>query len=343
MFPRVCSFAGFAALAALVILIFSAPCRNADAQSRPDSLRMFGDTISSVIALSNPNGAVISFDHLLSIYEWHARSNFSTTETPFTAFNERRGIDTLIVTGDSRFLADDAIRSNVASVYLYADDAFAGSIVRPLIAFYGNTIASSGVLGLSAATLVPGETDGYGAAGLRFFLPETNVDLSGAAGVAELKQSGVSTAVGPIVRAIAEAPMEIVGEDGILTAGGIADERFFRQNSERYSSDSICATVANPIGGLSLVDSNHAYLNANLDRRDFFYTTDSSSPPIKQEWRELAMSLRDSINYPLSGHALTATVSAALEPGSIERTSNISTSQLTTSSFSAISSLLVPN
>ena len=317
----------------------------ASAQIPFDTLhtKMWPDSTIVLVATQNPNGAFFSFDHLLSIYDWHARANLWTSETPQRANNEARTIDTVILTASSRFLSDNSIRSSAAAGFVYADDALNGSAVRPVIEFEGSTTQSSGVPGLSAATLVPGATDGFATAGLRYFPSGTNFDLTAMGGLAELKQSGVSVAAGPMLKAVAAAPFETLGENGILIAGANADERFFRQNNERYSSDSIVASVMNPIGSSSLLDSNYAYLTANLDRRNFFYTTDSGSQPIKQDWRELGLSLRDSIHYPVSGRAVTATLAGALEPGSIQRTSDISIVELKARSFSAVSSLLVPN
>jgi hypothetical protein len=290
-----------------------------------------------------PNGASFLFDHLLSIYEWHGLFNYATRGVPALETNINGSIDTVALDGKSRFLQDNAIRSNSASGYIYSDGFFGGGSLRPLIAFYGSSYATSGLPGFSAASLVASEVDGFGTAGLRFLPLATGLDFSAAAGIAEQAQSGLSTAVGPILRGAFNAPSEAAGENTILSAGVIADERFFHERNQRYSNDHASLAAVSSVGGPQELDSNHAYLDAGLVRRDFFYNSDSNTVPIKQERTELTFSLRDSLNYPISGKTLNATVNAALEPSSITRQSDIASSELTSSSFSAISSLLVPN
>jgi hypothetical protein len=180
-------------------------------------------------------------------------------------------------------------------------------------------------------------------AGLRFLPPATGLDFSAAAGLAEQAQAGLNTAVGPIVRGAFNAPMDSVGDNSILSAGMLVDERFFHEDDQRYSNDHASLAAASSVGGPQVLDSNHAYLDLGLQRRDFFYNNDSNAAPIKQERTEYSLSLRDSLNYPIVGKALNATLNAAIEPGSVTRQSDIPSSELTSSGFSAVSSLLVPN
>ncbi len=180
-------------------------------------------------------------------------------------------------------------------------------------------------------------------AGLRVLPSGSDLDFEAAAGVAVESQSGVGTAVGPTVRGVFYAPSELVSDNTAIAAGASVDERFFRAGDQRYSSDHASFGAVSAVGGAGTLDSNHVYLDAGLVRRDFFYNNDSSAAPIKQERTELSLSLRDSLNYPIVGNALSASLNAVLEPGSITRQSDISSSELTSSSFSALSSLLVPN
>jgi hypothetical protein len=302
---------------------------------RPDS--------SFVRALGIPNGANFSFDHLLSIYEWHGRFEYGTPESPAFARIDGAGIDTVHLEGDSRFLQDNLIRSTSTIDSIYADAPLYGGSVRPMIAFCGSSYATSGLPGFSAASLVPGATDGYGVAGLRFLPLRSDLDFSAAAGVAMQAQSGISTAVGPIVRGVFYAPAEMASENTMLTAGVTVDERFFKEGDQRFSNDRASFGAVSSVGGAGTLDSNHVYLDAGLVRRDFFYNNDSNAAPIKQERTELSLSLRDSLNYPIAANALNATLNAALEPSSITRQSDIPSNELTSGGFSAVSSLLVPN
>jgi hypothetical protein len=324
-------------LSVLLLDAFSLP--NARAQTLIDTAHSVFRTDSSMLHTSIiPTGALFSYDHLLSIYEWHGRFEYGTPLSPAVARLSNASIDTVHLEGNSRFLQDNLIRSTSTIDSIYADEPLDGGSIRPMMAFYGSSYATSGLPGFSAATLVPSEADGYGVVGLRYLPLKSDLDFSVAAGIAEQAQSGLSTAAGPIVRGMFYAPSELVSDNTLLSAGAQVDERFFHEQDQRYSDDRASFAAVSSVGGPGTVDSNHAYLDAGLGRRDFFYTSDSNASPIKQERTELSLSLRDSLNYPLSGKALTATVNAALEPSSITRQSS---SQDT--SFSAISSLLVPN
>ncbi len=329
-------------LSVLLLDAFSLP--NARAQMLIDTAHSAIRPDSSTLHTSViPNGALFSFDHLLSIYEWHGRFEYGAPLAPAVARSSSASIDTVHLEGNSRFLQDNLIRSTSTIDSIYADEPMNGGSIRPMVAFYGSSYATSGLPGFSAATLVPSEADGYGVAGLRYLPLKSDLDFSAAAGIAEQAQSGLSTAAGPIVRGMFYAPSELVSDNTLLSAGAQVDERFFQERDQRYSDDRASISSANPVGGPGTLDSNHAYLDAGLGRRDFFYNSDSNSSPIKQERTELLLSLRDSLNYPVSGKALTATINAALEPSSIMRQSDLPTSELASSSFSAISSLLVPN
>ncbi len=290
-----------------------------------------------------PNGADFSFDHLLSIYEWHGKFEYGTPEAPALARMNSMSIDTVHVQGDSRFLQDNLIRSTSTIDTIYADYPLDVGSLRPMIAFCGSSFATSGLPGFSAASLVPSAAEGYGVAGLRFLPTQTDFDLSAAVGLAVQSQAGISTAAGPMVRGIFYAPSEAVNDNTLLSAGATVDERFFHELDQRYSNDHASFAAASSVGGPQVLDSNHAYIDAGLVRRDFFYTNDSSATPIKQERTELSFSIRDSLNYPIATKSLTATVNAVLEPSSITRESDIPTDELTSGGFSAVSSLLVPN
>ncbi len=299
----------------------------------------------SVILLTPrvPNGAHLSFDHVLSIYEWSGRF-FDTSLLGNYPAVRLEPTDTVQLTADSRFLEDNDIRTRTTGVYLYGDEPF-GSPLIPFLSFLGNSYVTSGLPGIASTSQITRQVDGYGEAGLRYRPPGTDLDFSAAGGIAQESQSSLS-ALGIIARAIAHAPYEVVNDNTLLSASLLADERFFNQRSERYSNDWASVSAASPIVG-GTIDSNHAYFDARLERRDFFFSTDtgtsSTSPPIKQERTALSFSLRDSLMYPIVPNVLTSTVDAEFDPSSITRTSDISTSELLSNSFSSLSSLLVPN
>lgn len=325
---------------ALSLGAFSQPI--ARAQGLLDTIHtvLLPDTLSRPI-VGIPNGAKFSFDHLLSIYEWHGLFEYGTPISASLARSTPMSIDTVHLQGDSRFLQDDLIRSSSTIDTIYADVPLDGGSMRPMMAFCASSYETSGLPGFSAASLVPSAGDGFGVAGLRFLPQRTDLDFSAAAGIAEQEQAGISTAFGPIVRGVFSAPLEPSGDNTNLSAGVMVDERFFHENDQRYSNDHASFAAVSSVGGPQVLDSNHTYLDAGLVRRDFFYDNDSNSSPVKQERTELSLSLRDSLNYPIAGKTINATINAAIEPSSITRQSDIPSGEDT--SFSAVSSLLVPN
>ena len=303
------------------------------------------DTARDVVpALIIPNGLHLSFDHLLSIYEWDGKFLDKTSAVPGVPGSSD---DTILLAANSRFLEANRITTTSTSAFVYADDPIWRGPVAPFISFLGNSYVTSGLPGFAAASLITHAVSGFGVAGVRYRPTATDLDISGAAGVAQESQSEINT-LGVVARGNVLAPEENLGGTTILSASLFGDERFFNARNERYSNDWASFAAVDPVGGPATPDSNHAYLDASLERRDFFYSTDSlgsltSSGPIKQERTAVAFSFRDSIQYPVVPNALTSTIDAAFEPSSITRTSDVSSSKLASSSFSSLSTLLVPN
>ena len=303
------------------------------------------DTSKIIVpAVTIPNGLHLSFDHVLSIYEWDGKFLDKTSAVPGIPGSSD---DTVLLAANSRFLQANRITTTSTSAFVYADDPLWRGPVAPFISFLGNSYVTSGLPGFAAASLITHAVSGFGVGGVRYRPEATDLDISGSAGIAQESQSEINT-LGVVARGNILAPQENLGGTTLLSASLFGDERFFNTRNERYSNDWTSFAAVDPIGGLATPDSNHAYLDASLERRDFFFSTDSlgavsSSGPIKQERTALVFSLRDSIQYPIVPNALTSTIDAEFEPGSITRTSDISASQLTSSSFSSLSTLLVPN
>jgi hypothetical protein len=249
-------------------------------------------------------------------------------------------------------LQDNLITTTSTTGYVYADDPLGGGPLAPFIAFAGNSYVTSGLPGLATASLITRQVDGFGVAGLRYRPIGSDLDFSASGGLAQESQADINT-IGSIIRGSFRALAELVNGNTLLSASVFADERFFNQRAERYSNDLAALATVNPVGGALTLDSNHAYLDAGLERRDFFFSSDSggasptmptaNAPTVKQERTDLTLSVRDSLNYPIIPDALTSTIDAEFEPSSITRQSDLSTSALTSSNTSTISSLLVPN
>ncbi len=291
-----------------------------------------------------PNELHLGFDHVLSIYDWSGLLKYVTPAAPRTGTN---ATDTVQLSADSRYLQDNLITTTSITGFVYADDPLGGGALAPLIAFAGNSYVTSGLPGIAATSLIDRQVDGFGVAGLRYRPGGTDLDFSASGGIAQESQADINT-TGSIVRGSFRAPYELLNDNTVLSASALADERFFQQRAERYSNDLASLAAISSVGGPSTMDSNHAYLDAGLERRDFFFGVDSNgvatnAPTVKQERTDLSLSLRDSLNYPIIANALTSTIDAEFEPSSITRQSDISASALTSSSFSSLSSLLVPN
>src|SRR5581483_7568999 len=327
----------------LIAIAFFFACPPIFAQSIVDTTHgPFRADSAYLVQYGIPNGTKLSFDHLLSIYEWTGHFNYTTRESPFAAVAKDHTIDTVQLLGDSRFLEDDRLTTTSANGYFYANQPLDNSPLSALVAFYGSSYVTSGLSNLSLASSIPKQTEGFGVAGFRYLPPGSGLDFSAAGGFAQAGQAAVN-AEGTIFRGTLNAPFEPIAENAFLAASALADERFFKERGERYSNDLLSLSTASSIGAPNLLDSNHAYLNAGLQRRDFFFTTDSASPPVKQERTDLSLTVLDSLSYPLATDLLTGTISAAFAPQSITRTSDIAVSTLASNSFSAISTLLVPN
>ncbi|HET6400723.1 MAG TPA: hypothetical protein VFH95_04910 [Candidatus Kapabacteria bacterium] len=327
-----------------LLLVGLAP-RDASAQNVIDTSSAVPklDTIS-IRGPVIPNEVHLGFDHVLSIYDWSGLLKYVTPAAPGSGIQAN---DTVQLGADSRYLQDNLITTTSTTGFVYADDPLGGGALAPFIAFAGNSYVTSGLPGVAATSLITRQVNGFGVAGLRYRPGGSDLDFSASGGLAQESQSDINT-MGSVVRGSFRAPAELLNENTMLSASAMADERFFQQRAERYSNDLASLAAISSVGGPSTLDSNHAYLDAGLERRDFFFGVDSNgvatnAPTVKQERTDLSLSLRDSLNYPIVPNALTSTIDAEFEPSSITRQSDISASALASSSASALSSLLVPN
>src|SRR5579883_1185844 len=239
------------------------------------------------------NGARLSFDHLLSIYEWNTHVDYIPGFIGEHLWNSG-SLDTLQLSASSRFLQDNSITSTSASGYLWADLPSAVEDIRPFASVFASSYVTTGLPGSAAARLITKQVDGFGIAGLHY--SDNSLDVSAGGGFAHEAQQSISAA-GGVLRGTLGMPSQFVGGATQFGADAVIDERFFHERSERYSNDQANFSVASGLlaQGISSLDSNHAFLGLSLQRRDFFFTTDSTTNTVKQERTELALSLRDSL------------------------------------------------
>jgi hypothetical protein len=311
------------------------------------------DTTGGNNLVGIPNGARVSFDRLLSVYEWTGRLDYVVPSMPRIAPYPYVTTDSVQFTGDSRYLEDDAITTTAATGYINADwpiylwSNAAGSQIRPFTALYGASYITTGLSQEADATNITKQVGGFGVIGPHFFSASNGIDATAAAGFAQAEQLGIN-ATGGIMRGTFYTPTLPVTDNTLLSASSLVDERFYAERSERYSNDRASFAAVSALGNTVSPDSNHAYLTAGLSRQDFFFAADSTDATVKQERTALSMLLFDSLNYPIvdrtsAGTELTGTINVLFAPQSISRTSDLPASELTSSGFADISSLLVPS
>ena len=328
-----------------------------------------GEARAQPILSDTVNGAALTFDHVLSIYEWRGEFRFASISPTAVAIpplrthssNNDMQFDSVYFYGKSRFLQDNAITSTEATGFVLADEPIGGGVpFKPFLMFYGSSYVTSSLPGVVTSSLITHQTDGFGIGGLRSQLPESDVNLSVGGGITRQSQPELS-AYGAIVRGDMSAPTEMLTDNTLLTASALADERFYNQRSQRFSNDRIAIrsvstllgpddkrTPGIPTMGSRLFATNAAQLNLGLLRRDYFFAADSTSGPnpqaIKQERTEYSLLVSDSLRYPLAEEHLSGDASLEFEPRSIVRRSDAAASSLfSATSVSTLTSLLAPN
>ncbi len=309
--------------------------------------------------------ATMSFDHVLSIYEWRANFLYSDPWPFRLASNDLRpkdaAFDSVGLTGKSRFLQDNSITSSEATGFINWELNLGSELpFDPFVMFFASSYLTSALPGLSTSSFITHQTDGFGIVGLRSHVPQTDIALSAGGGIARQSQPELST-YGGMVRGEISAPMETLSENTSLSSSLLADERFYNARSQRYSNDRLVIRAvssllgtddrrpSSPIAsGVSSAGVNVAQLNAGLLRRDYFFASDSNSgagqQAIKQERTEYSLLLSDSLSFPVAEEHLAGNASLEFEPKSIVRRSDASESNLfSTPTVSTLSSLLAPN
>ena len=321
-----------------------------------------------------PNGTKLSFDHILSIYEWDGEFRFSHPHQVLTGIGltpiPRAGVsasnnsiqtDTVFLSGKSRFLEDNSITSTEALGFLSADEPLGLNYpFKPFLMFSGTSYATSGLPGLGSSTIITRQTEGFGIAGIRSQVPGTALELSLGGGLTRQSQQALTTeeplsAFGTMIRGDLFVPLEPATENTWWQAEGLADERFYHERNQRYSNDRIFVRAASalippessPGHAASAAGANVASINLGLNRRDYFVGQDSSAgnalPSAKQERTEYSMLVVDSLNYPIAENHLFSDASIEFEPRSVVRRSDAGANLLVNQGLSALSSLLAPN
>lgn len=323
-------------------------------------------TASSAARAQSSDSVRLSFDHVLSIFEWRALVDYST-RAQFDPKPSLGPITDLHLAGLSRFLEQDSITTTDASGYINAMQPVWGDrrldarafTMSPFLTLAGNSYVTTPRPGSGVASVISRQASGFALAGLHSDLPESNIGLSIGAGLVRQTQSAFGAIAGPsltpsapslaatglILRSDDSAPNELLNE-GVLGSSMLrVDERFFAERSERYSNDSLRFQV---LSGFEQRPNNPQPQNAAslllaLQRRDFFFDPDSASGIAKQERTEYSLALGDSLGYPIVENKLRARVSLELEPRDVTRRSDAASAIGATSSLTTLSTLMAPS
>src|ERR1035441_6447662 len=197
----------------------------ASVQAQVDSTHSFirFDTTGVINVGGIPNGAIASFDRLLSVYEWRGRLDYVVPSMSRTAPYPYTTIDSVQFIGDSRYLEDDAITTTSATGYIYADWPIylwtngAGSQIRPFAALFGSSYITTGLSQEAATTSITKQVGGYGVIGPHFFSSSNGLDATAGVGFAQAEQLGVNAA-GGILRGTFYTPALPVADNTPLSA-----------------------------------------------------------------------------------------------------------------------------
>lgn len=303
----------------------------------PGGVPVAVDTVAEALAGvgSSEHRVNLAFEHVLSLYDWRGQTVARrpvSDEHPMgydfeLAANSRLRQETGLLTTSVTSLISARRRLN--------DEGF----FTPFVSLFGTSYAASTPPGsLPPPSLIRRQIDGFAIAGVSSRIPTTSFAVSMGGGLARQSQPFAST-YGTIVMASLDTGREQLSDSTLLTAEATLDERFFRERGQRYSNDRLGLRALTTFG----VGHNFTELSASLARRDFYYANDSASLPAKQERRELALLLIDSLRAPLFTPDVSGVVALEVEPRSITRRSDVPARDLLQTSSSTLSTLLVPN
>lgn len=311
-----------------------------------------------------PQGIVLGFDHVLSIYEWRGAFDYSVraprdANTPLR--NAPSPMTDVHLKATSRFLPQDSLATTEALGMISASQPLAAyqpdePSLAAFLTFFGSSYVTSPRPGTLAALLITKQASGFGVGGMKLDLPDGSL-LSLGAGLARETQSAFGAAtIGPsnsnsaglsatgfVLRSDDSATTRPLADGVLASASARVDERFFAERAERFSNDSLRAMLLSGVNDPSGAQ-NAAHLQLGLLRRDFFFQPDTSATQsIKQERTEYAMALADSLSYPVLDDRVRAHLALELEPRDVIRRSDVPSGSLTSSAFSAFSTLMAPS
>ncbi len=297
------------------------------------------DTIAAISHYQAPRVA-LDFEHILTLYRWGASVNYvSRLAQPDASLASTVSV---LAEGRSNLQQESHTLTSEASALVNGDIPFVrDNAYGAFVNFFGTSyaVSSSDQQAVKRLGLITNLLDGYGIAGLRIGNDYSLLFFRAGAGFARQSIQPFDH-YGTIVRAdLSASPYSIA--DG-TSFEGIAslDERFFPQQVERYSSDRIHTSFISAIAGNGV---NQLAANIGLQRRNFYYSIDSTSPSVRQQRREISALVSDQLSYPIVENALGANLSVEYEPRLITRTLDETVASNVLANGASLSSLLAPN
>ena len=288
-------------------------------------------------SLHNRDSAgIVGFDfqHALSLYTW--RSSLRLLSNVFHLPNPLAPSFSISSEGRSRLREDTRIRTSEANAFVNADYPFDIARNGLTLSFFGTTYSINAGAGQTLVDIgtLTNVTDGYGVLGGKFF-PTPKIEVTAGGGIAH-KSFEVGTSSGTIFTASILSDTTRLSDENTFDGAAVFDERHFTLSDERSRNDNVHAHLFSNFGESGMNDASGGI---TLQRRDFFFTKDTSGTLAKQERSELAFELHDALQYPFISNHLIGNFRTDISPRQITRRTpsvditSLPTTTLTTSTF----------
>jgi hypothetical protein len=334
-------------LSSLLLTLFACSLRAQFMQdSTVNSWRTIGltqlpnlDTVASFSHFEAPRAA-LDFEHILSLYRWGASVSYATRHDAISA--PMASSVSVLAEGRSRLQEESNTLTSEASALVNGDiplehDNSYGSF----LSFFGTSyaVSSSNQRVQQSLGLITNLLDGYGIGGFRIGNDASPLFFRAGAGFAR-QSVQPQNSFGTIVRSDATVLPFAIADAATFSGTATLDERFFPQQVERYSYDKLHTSL---ISAITENGVNELTANFGLQRRNFYYMIDSTTPSIRQQRREITGLISDNLAYPIIPNALGANLTIEYEPRLISRTLDANVASSVLANGASLSSLLAPN
>ncbi len=288
----------------------------------------------SSVSLKDIERIQLDFSHTLSLYSWGGGANISLP----SASKAPKGLSFLLfVDGRSRLREDTRTRTNEGNAALHSSYPLIDSALTAEVALFGSTYSLNQPNSPFTAALQR-LSDGYALGGIGA-TPSAGISVHIGGGIA-YKSFQYGSSSGSIFQVQGVLSPLAVSDASYLNASAGIDERHFNAYDEASRNDSAGIHLYTSFGEGGI---NDVVVNGSIQRRDFYFTVDSTSAPVRQERSEFNYGIRDFLRYPVSGDKLTFYAEAALAPKAVVRKTNGIDLATATPVFLTSSTFLLPS